>query len=783
MKPIALLRSIPAPIRRLGVLAAVIVIPTLLAYLGFRRREPVKDLYDLTARLWLAERTSEREVVFFGTPSAERYAASGFVWELDGSAWAWVSDGAEMAFNWSAPLAREVLLDAAASPGITAQHVIASLNGRDVGSFDLGGSTTRQHFSLPADAQRAGENRLRFHFSQTAPLSASDKRKMAARFSSAIVARADDATFGDLSVRDAPPMFAVRQEGALRSLVQVGASSVSYGLALPERAELCFTPELDPVARGNNTPVTMRATLQAESGDKRELWRRALAGSEAGREVCVGMPGSAGEIVRLGLHVDAAPGQHFAWGVWRAARVRGTRRTGEWAMQATTPEDRAHGDVTRRAAAGANVLLIVLDAARAGHFGAYAYTRPPSPTIDDIAVDGVVFEQAYTPAVYTLGAISSLWTSQYFDAHHRGVSFLERLPRDRPTLAEILSARGVRTFGAVANAAAGAATGLDRGFGEFREIYNDPELGSRAEVFRRKVHSWFAAHAQERFFAYLHFREPHAPYDPPAQYRTMFGPDAPLNVHGSGWNTWIEGVNAGRIHPTREEIEHLGRLYDGNLAYVDHEVGLLRAALQAQGVWDRTLVMIMADHGDQLYEDGYVGHSAQVREESARVPLIVHFPVGDGPRGLRVPGIVDLTDVAPTVAEAFGIAADAPELRTFQGHSLFDVMGGAPGKPATLTRSVWLRPVYALTDGKTKLVYDTRTGVEHLYDLAADREERKDIAATHPILTAFCRQSLHQWVSQLLAHPAGDHSETSTLTPEQRKNLCDLGYLSGADCP
>jgi arylsulfatase len=290
------------------------------------------------------------------------------------------------------------------------------------------------------------------------------------------------------------------------------------------------------------------------------------------------------------------------------------------------------------------------------------------------------------------------------------------------------------------------------------------------------------AHAQKQFFAYLHFREPHAPFDPPAEYRTMFGPDAPLKIRGAGWNTWFAAVNDGRIRPTVEQINHLVRLYDENLAYVDHEVGVLRKMLEAEGIWDRTLVIIIADHGDQLYEDGYVGHSAQVREESARVPLIVHFPAGDGPRGLRVPGVVDLTDVAPTVAEVFGIAADAPELRTFQGRSLFNVMGGAPGKPATLTRSVWLRPVYALTDGKTKLVYDTRTGAEHLYDLTADKDERHDVAAARPILTAFCRQALHQWVSQLLARPL-DSAETSALTPEQRRNLCDLGYLSGADCP
>jgi arylsulfatase A-like enzyme len=323
--------------------------------------------------------------------------------------------------------------------------------------------------------------------------------------------------------------------------------------------------------------------------------------------------------------------------------------------------------------------------------------------------------------------------------------------------------------------------GLDRGFAEFREIYNDPQLGSRAEVFRKKAYDWFAQNGQKRFFAYLHFREPHAPFDPPPEFRTMFGPDAPLKISGNGWNTWMEGVNQGKIRPTREEVEHLVRLYDGNLAYVDREVGALRAMLEAQGLWDKTLVIIMADHGDQLYEDGYVGHSAQVREESARVPLIVHFPTERGPHGLRVPGLVDLTDVAPTIAEVFGVMPDAPELKSFQGQSLFDVMAGAPGDSAALVRSVWLRPVYAITDGKAKLVYETRTGVEHLFLLEQDSDERKDVAAGQPVLAAFCRQALHHWVAQLLAQPR-PQPDISNLTPEQRQNLCSLGYLTGADC-
>ena len=117
-----------------------------------------------------------------------------------------------------------------------------------------------------------------------------------------------------------------------------------------------------------------------------------------------------------------------------------------------------------------NVVLLILDAARAEQFGTYGYPRPPTPEIDRIAAEGVVFERAYTPAVYTLGALSSLWTSQYPDRHHSEVSYADPLPRDRLTLAEALSARGVRTAGFVANAVAGPIHGFDRGFGDIAEL-------------------------------------------------------------------------------------------------------------------------------------------------------------------------------------------------------------------------------------------------------------------------------------------------------------------------
>jgi arylsulfatase A-like enzyme len=466
--------------------------------------------------------------------------------------------------------------------------------------------------------------------------------------------------------------------------------------------------------------------------------------------------------------VTGAGSDRFAWASWRAPRVLGGLPA--------TPTGSDPGRGLRDSLRGASVLLIVLDAARAAELGCYGYPRPTTPEIDRLASEGIVFERAYTPAVYTLGAMSSVWTSQYPDRHHGELSYADRLPRDRLTLAEVLGAAGIPTAGFVANAMAGAALGFERGFGEFHEVYRSyPDLGSRGESLARALPEWLAR-PRERFFAYLHFREPHFPYDPPPPFDTRFGPDGPLTTEQRRDKTWYTDVNQGRRRATPEELAHLVRLYDGNLAYADAQIGAIRRALEASGVLERTVVIVTADHGEQLGEHGYISHSAQVYEQSVRVPLVVRLPAGKGPRGARVRELVDHLDLAPTVLDVLGVPM--PSGGRFQGRSLLPVIAGGPGKPAVLSRTVWDRPVYALRDERFKLIYDTRTGRSELYDLEGDPDERRELSAAEPLRAEYYRQTLEHWILSLRpATAVAAAAQRLEMTPEQCENLKSLGYL------
>jgi arylsulfatase A-like enzyme len=672
---------------------------------------------------------------------------------------------------------------------VKGQTAEVRLNGSPVARFTLNDVRYRYGFALPADVQRTGDNRLRFVFAATASPAEeagnADRRQLAAAFYSLVVGDAADPGLQDLLGRDAPRPFAVAKADGVPALVEIGPAVVRYAIRVPSSAELRFRPALHAGARAAGASASFRVTEEAKPGEEQELWSAVLGPqSRPLDEVRVPLRAKAGDIVRIGLHVGpaGATGERFAWGLWSAPRVMGLSGadTGR-ARPSPSEEERRRVDGLRSALGATNVLFVILDAGRADHFGAYGYARPTTPNIDRFAREGVLFERAFTPAVYTLGAMSSVWTSQYPDRHHADVSFAARLPRDRLTLAELLGAQGIHTAGFVSNVIAGSFNGFDRGFAEFHEVFREQST-SGADGLARTVPGWIAAQTGGRFFAYVHFREPHCPYNPPPPFDTRFGPEGPISRDmrmACGTGTWVTDVNQGRRPLSGPEKDHLVRLYDGNLAFADDVMGQIRAALEKANLLERTVVIISADHGEALFEHGWIGHNVQLYDESVHVPLIVRFPAGQGPpAGTRIGTLADLLDVAPTIADLFGVMGQGSSGRQFQGRSLLPVILGAPGETAVLSRTVWDRPRYARRDEGYKFIYDTRTGDEELYDLARDPGEKTNLVTADPLRAAWSRQSLHHWIASAARAAVSEGAiAPGRLTREQCENLKALGYL------
>jgi len=556
----------------------------------------------------------------------------------------------------------------------------------------------------------------------------------------------------DLLARGAPAPWGI--EPATATLLQAGPSSLRFAVSPPAQAELRFTPGLDPVARAAGASVRLSVRVQTATSPEREIWSGTPG--EPAEEVRLALPS---ELSLVSLHVA---GERFAWGTWRAPRI---------VAPAGPPAPTAAPDAALRAALrDVNVVFIVLDAAGAAHFGCYGYARDTTPAIDRLAREGVLFERAFTPAVFTLSAMASVWTSQYHDQHHEGAAYDAGLPRDRRTLGELLSAQGIHTSSMVANGIAGRAFGLERGFEEYHQV----PAPFTADGLAALMPAFLEQNKNRRFFAYLHFREPHFPYDPGPPWDTRFGPDEPLGRAERTQMRWIDAVNARQVTATPEQRAHLLRLYDANLARADAAVGSVRQALEAAGLWERTAVIVAADHGEALGEHGFIGHNEQLYDESVHIPLVLRLP--RGPAGLRLGALVDLLDIAPTVADIFGLGGDGGSAPAFQGESLLGLLAGGRRRDFVVSRSAGEQPKYAWRDARHKLIFGTRYGQQELYDLTADPGEQSESSAAQPLLAAHLRQQLLARI-EALKRAGATSVEATALTPEQRENLKALGYI------
>jgi arylsulfatase A-like enzyme len=388
----------------------------------------------------------------------------------------------------------------------------------------------------------------------------------------------------------------------------------------------------------------------------------------------------------------------------------------------------------------------------------------------------VVFDSAISQAVYTVASIGSVLTGQYPE-RHQSVSFADRLPSSAVTFPGILSKGGILSAGFSGNAVVSSTFGLDRGYDEFYPVRELEGYTGHGDSVFQAFSDWLEDKRERRFFAYVHFREPHFPYNPPPPHDTRFGPSQPFSEGIVDWQV-VERFNraSGRGEEVPSEvIERIRGLYDGNMAYVDFLVGQMLAKLEALGLHEKTLVILTADHGEALFEHGYIGHNTQLYEESIRVPLMMRLP-GSVPR--RVADLVQLVDLAPTVMELVGLG-NQPAITPMQGRSLVPLLQGKPVKARlAFSRTLWDKPRYSVRDSRFKLIWDSRADTLELYDLREDPKESANLVGQRSVLAGFLRQRLYQWLREQEHLRAGAPApESVTIEDDLRRQLDALGYV------
>ena len=431
-----------------------------------------------------------------------------------------------------------------------------------------------------------------------------------------------------------------------------------------------------------------------------------------------------------------------------------------------------------RAAAGGrrpNVVLVSIDSLRADHLGAYGYPRPTSPRLDRLAAEGVVFDSAWSTTTWTLPSHVSLLTALYPEVHGVTEDGL-RMTADQLLLSEVLRSAGYRTAAFVSAPFLNRIYGFDQGFDLYDDVtiplkrHRESHRGSTGAALHGAITRWLGEGHGEPFFLFLHYWDVHFDYEPPPAFVAPFDP----GYRGAAEFRNFEKNRA--IHPGMPEADlaRLVALYDGEIAYTDHHLGLLFDELERLGKLEDSLVVVTGDHGDEFFEHGEKGHMKNLFETTLRVPLVVRFP-GGAAGGTRVAEPVSLVDVGPTLLDALGVARPP----VFDGESLVDLAAGQRRRrPRPIFAGLYGRS-WAVRSGDLKLVRVERTGEppsEALFDLAADPGEVEDLAPS--------RRDEARQLSDLLArwrrHAAGQRREAARPFEKGeglRETLESLGYL------
>ncbi len=408
-----------------------------------------------------------------------------------------------------------------------------------------------------------------------------------------------------------------------------------------------------------------------------------------------------------------------------------------------------------------NVLLITMDTTRADRLSCYGYPIETTPHLDRLAAEGARFAQCTSPAPITLPAHCSLMTGTSPYVHGVRANGALPVPEANVTLAELLKQGGYATAARVAAFVLDARWGLNQGFDDYQGVEVreptalEPDEGgaiaglARQQVFaerpgeevREEAVTWLKANGGKKFFMWVHFFDPHMGYEPPEPYATAFR-------HG----------------------------YDGEIAYVDAQIGALMDALDALKIRERTLMVVTADHGEGLGDHGEMTHLNFLYDTTLHVPLILWCP-GKIAAGRVVEGQVRLIDVAPTILDLVGrpVNADA------QGVSLGPLLAGEREGPDPPAYSETFMPRYLLDCAHGRSLRADGWKYIHLpepelYHVREDPKELVNLIEKEPDRAEAMRERLHDLLAE--APPAALTTRPAMeTTSEEAERLEAIGYI------
>ena len=409
-----------------------------------------------------------------------------------------------------------------------------------------------------------------------------------------------------------------------------------------------------------------------------------------------------------------------------------------------------------------NVVIIVLDTFRADAVGVAGVNGSLTPNIDRLGREGAVFANAFASAPWTVPSHGSLFTGLYPSQHGAVHGRYVLIPTER-TLAEMLLEQGYATAGFTCNAWLHAESGFHQGFETYEEVYKRPDQSDKGAAAATDLASdWLRLRDESRpFFLFVNYLDAHLPYQPPLEAQARVGLEPAARTFSL---EQAERIILEQRELTPAARDSIRQLYLAGVAYVDDHVGRLVDVLQDIEELDRSLLILVSDHGELLGEHRMTGHEFALYEELLRIPFQARYPAGI-PAGTVVTEPACPIDVVPTVLHLLGL--ETP--RSIAGRSFLPIApasssDGTGGRvlvaeyfrPETLLREYWGAKypqadlsrfdvsLVAVRDGRYKYIQDER-GNGQLYDLESDPHEQSNLVETAPEQVARMKRLLVEY--------------------------------------
>jgi len=410
-----------------------------------------------------------------------------------------------------------------------------------------------------------------------------------------------------------------------------------------------------------------------------------------------------------------------------------------------------------------NVVLISVDSLRADHHGCYGYHHPTSPRLDQLAAEGALCERVFCPGLPTQPSHTTLYTGQHPITHgivaHGGKA---KLSKSAPFLPEIFMQNGYGTC--AVDTLVRERIWFTRGY----EYIIDPGIrhafyaSVTVEELNERAIRWMRTAPTGPFFLFIHYWDVHYPYVPPERYNDLFyegSPTDPDNHQLDPWwthpigamarDTWLRTSSGDRITDPR----YVRALYDREIRYFDDGLGQLLGALEDLDLEENTIVVLLSDHGESMTEHGIFFDHYGLYDSTLRVPLLVRWPARI-PGGTRFPGMLQMSDVAPTLLEAVGLPAPGD----MEGRSFFRMLAGEEARGGheciMSAESTW-QAKWSLRTDDMKFILSREPDLlgnplRELYDLKADPGETRNLAEADHTLTSELEARLEGWIADRL---------------------------------